>query len=390
MKSAFLLTLTLCLAFSVAAQTPGTTYSPEQLDQLLGPIALYPDPLVALILPASTVPSDLSLAAGYLAANGAPGGIDAQPWDPSVKGLAHYPSVVRWMNDNLDWTQALGAAFAQQPTDVMNSVQQLRVQARAAGTLVDTPQQRVYLQGDNIRIVPAQPNVIYVPEYDPASVYARPVGYAGPFITFGVGFPVGVWLGYQCDWDDFGIWVGPWSPGWAYRREWRNPGFGGNPWRAWRPDPRRSREVVRNFYRPEGRLPSPRVVADYRAPIRQPGVAFRPAISRAPSRPDFRGRPVAAPRPSSPAPSSNLFGGYNRGAQTREFSTRGQVSRTAPVRTPPSPQATAPARAAAPDRAPPPARATSPDRASAPARSAAPSRAPNQGPDDNRDNRERH
>ena len=349
MKAFSLLMLTLCLAFSVRAQTPGATYSPEQLDQMLGPIALYPDPLVAVILPASTVPSDLALAASYLAANGAPGGIDAQPWDPSVKALARYPDVVKWMNGNLDWTQALGAAFAQQPADVMKSIQQLRVQARAAGTLVDTPQQHVVFQGDDIRIVPAQSNVIYVPAYDPAIVYETPVGYAGPFLTFGLGYPVGAWLGYQCDWDDFGIWIGPWSPGWGYSRGWRNPGSGVNAWRAWRPDPRRSREVVRNFYRPQGRLPSPGFVAGYRAPVRQPGVAPHPSVSRSPSSPDFRGRAVAVPRPLSPSPS---FGGYNRGTQTREFSTRGQVSRSAPVRTPSSTRAAAPAHAAAPSRAP--------------------------------------
>jgi hypothetical protein len=351
MKAFFLLLLTLCLAFSVRAQTPDATYSPEQLDQLLGPIALYPDPLIAVILPAATVPADLTLAANYLAANGSPAGIDAQPWDPSVKALARYPDVVKWMNGNLDWTQALGAAFTQQPADVMKSVQQLRIQARAAGTLVNTPQQQVVLEGDNIRIVPAQPNIIYVPAYDPAIVYETPVGYAGPLITFGIGFPVGAWLGYQCDWDDFGIWVGPWSPGWAYRRGWRDPGSGRNSWRAWQPDPRRSRVMVRNFYRPESRLPSPRVVAGYRAPVRQSSNAPHPAISRTPSLPDFRGRAVAPPRPSGPAPSSNLFGGYNRGTQTREFSTRGQVSRSAPVRTPSSPRAAAPARASPPARA---------------------------------------
>src|SRR5665213_702878 len=141
LKVTVLLTLALCLALPGGAQTPGVAYTGEQLDQLLGPIALYPDALVAVILPASTVPSDVTLAANYLAANGTVGGIEAQPWDASVKALAHYPEVVKWMNANLDWTQALGAAFAQQPADVMQSVQQLRVQARAAGTLIDTPQQ---------------------------------------------------------------------------------------------------------------------------------------------------------------------------------------------------------------------------------------------------------
>jgi hypothetical protein len=360
MKAVFLLSLVLGLASSVPAQTPGATYSPEQLDQMLGAIALYPDPLVALILPASTVPADVTLAASYLAANGAPGGIDAQPWDASVKALARYPDVVKWMNDNLDWTQALGAAFAQQPADVMKSIQQLRAQARAVGTLVNTPQQQVDLEGDAIRIVPAQPDTIYVPEYDPTIVYETPVGYNGPFITFGMGYPAGAWLGYECDWDDFGIWVGPWSRGWAYRREWRQPGLGGNSWRAWQPDPRRAREVIHNFYRPEGRLPSPRIIAGYRAPVRRPTATPHVAMPRAPAGPDYRGRAITAPRPSSPAPSSPLFGGYNRGTQTRDFSNRGQASRTAPVRALPPPRVAPPARAAAPVRESAPARQSNP------------------------------
>jgi hypothetical protein len=364
-KVLILLALGFCLALSARAQASDATYSPEQLDQMLGPIALYPDPLVALILPASTVPSDLTLAANYLAANGAPGGIDAQPWDPSVKGLAHYPDVLKWMSENLDWTQALGAAFAQQPADVMKSIQQLRVQARAAGTLVDTPQQKVDVEGDDIRIIPAQPDTIYVPEYDSSVVYDTPIGYSGPFITFGVGYPAGVWLGYQLDWDDFGIWVGPWSRGWGYNREWRRPGSGGGSWRAWRPDPRHSRELIRNSYRPEARLPSPGVINGYRGPALRPGTAPHPVASRAPtrapSRPDYRGRPAVMPRSPSPAPSSSLFGGYGRGAQTREFSGRGQRSRSAPVRAMPS-RGAAPSRAAPPSHSAPSSHGSSGDR----------------------------
>lgn len=344
MNTHFIPALALCLAFSAHAQVPGAAYSPEQLDQLLGPIALYPDPLIAVILPASTAPSDIALAAGYLASGGAPAGIDAQPWDPSVRALAHYPDVLKWMNDNLDWTQGLGAAFAQQPADVMKSIQQLRVQARAAGTLVNTPQQQVVMEGEDIRIVPVQADTIYVPEYDPGIVYESPVGYAGPFVTFGIGYPAGAWLGYECDWDDFGIWMGPWRSGWAYGRPWQHPGSGANSWRAWQPDPGRSRLIVRNFYRPEGRLPTPRVMAGYRGPSSRTSLAPRSAVSRAPSRPDYRGRAVQAPRPSSPAPSSRLFGGYSRGTQARDFSSRGQASRSAPVRAP------SPSRSAAPRR----------------------------------------
>jgi hypothetical protein len=331
--------LALSLAASLHAQT---TYGPDQLDQMLAPIALYPDPLVALILPASTFPADIASAAGYLASNGDPAGVDSQPWDPSVRGLAHYPDVLKWMNDNIDWTRTLGAAFAMQPSDVMKSVQQLRAKAKAAGTLTDTPQQQVDIEGDDIRIVPAQPDTIYVPQYDPGVVYDVPEGYGGPFITFGVGFPVGGWLGYQCDWDSYGIWVGPWSRGWGYRRDWS----GGS---RWHPDPRAGHALVRGYYRPGGSVPSPRVFAGARGPAPRPQ-ASRFRASPGPARPDYRGYggtpggSAVQARPSTPAPRGALFGGYDRGTQARDFSTRGHASRQAPVR-----QA-APARAAAPSR----------------------------------------
>jgi len=348
MKAPAALLIALCLAVSLRAQAT-TEYTPEQLDQMLAPIALYPDPLIALILPASTDPSDIALAAQYLAANGDPSGIDAQTWDPSVKGLAHYPDVLKWMNDNLDWTRALGAAFAMQPADVMKSVQQLRAKAKASGTLVDTPQQQVDVEGDDIRIVPAQDDMIYVPQYDPDVVYGdAPEGYAGPFITFGIGFPVGAWLGFECDWDDFGIWTGPWHRGWAYTRDWRNPQFGGA---RWHPDARRGHALVRNFYRPGGSLPNPRPLAGERGAVRGPAEAYHaPAAYRAPapapeSRPNYRGYGGAvAPTPSTPAPRGALYGGYSRGTDTRAESTRGQKSRSAPVRR------SAPASRSAPSR----------------------------------------
>jgi hypothetical protein len=334
-----------CLALPVLAGArlagdPGTAYTPDQLDQLLGPVALYPDPLVALILPASTVPTDITLAAGYLSAGGDPAAIDSQSWDPSVKGLAHYPEVLQWMAANLDWTQAVGAAFAQQPDDVMKAIQQLRAQALALGTLVNTPQQRIDVEGDDIRIVPAQQDAIYVPEYDPDVVYDVPGGVSGPYVTFGSGYPVGAWLGYQCDWDDFGIWVAPWHPGWAYDREWRTPGASV---RRWQPDRGRAQALARNYFRPGGNPPRPEPIARPAGPPRP-----RAPAPRAPSpRTDYRGwAPQEAPRPSTPAPPSALFGGYGRGTEVRTFSDRGQESRQAPVR--------APARTEAPSRAPAP------------------------------------
>ena len=103
--------------------------SGPQLDQLLGPIALYPDPLIAQILPASTLPTQIVLADRYVSGGGDPNQIDQQPWDPSVQALARYPNVLKWMDDNLDWTTELGQAFLNQPQDVMDSIQRLRQSA---------------------------------------------------------------------------------------------------------------------------------------------------------------------------------------------------------------------------------------------------------------------
>ena len=125
------------------AQRAPKQLAPEELNRLLAPIALYPDALIALILPASTVPSDLVLVARYIASNGDPAQAANQPWDDSVKSLAHYPDVLKWMDQNLEWTTAVGEAFLDQPADVMNSIQGLRAEAKAAGNLTDTPHQRV-------------------------------------------------------------------------------------------------------------------------------------------------------------------------------------------------------------------------------------------------------
>ena len=195
--------------------------SPEELETLLAPIALYPDALVALILPASTVPSDLVLAARYITSNGDPAQVANQPWDESVKSLVRYPDVLKWMDQNLDWTTALGEAFLDQPADVMNAIQGLRMEALAAGNLADSPQQQVVQEETIIRIVPAEPDVIYVPQYDPDVVYVQPYSQSfGPLLTFGAGFAVGSWLNYDCDWRRRSIYVGQWRPGWNHGRGW--------------------------------------------------------------------------------------------------------------------------------------------------------------------------
>jgi Protein of unknown function (DUF3300) len=204
-----------------AVQSTPQKLAPEALNELLAPIALYPDALIALILPASTVPSDLVLAARYIASNGDPAQVANQLWDDSVKSLVRYPDVLKWMDQNLEWTTAVGEAFLDQPADVMNSIQGLRAEALAAGNLTDTPQQQVVQEEAVIRIVPAQPDVIYVPQYDPEVVYVQPYTQDfAPLLTFGAGFAVGSWLNYDCDWGRRSVYVGQWRPGWKHDRKW--------------------------------------------------------------------------------------------------------------------------------------------------------------------------
>jgi hypothetical protein len=211
LKIAVLLCVLTGTAISVRAQMavppPMAAYQPlayQQLDQLLGPIALYPDPLIAQILPASTVPTQIVLADRYVSGGGDPNQIDQQPWDPSVQALARYPDVLKWMDDNLNWTTDLGQAFLNQQQEVMESIQRLRTSANNIGNLQSTPQQQVINDGGYIEIVPANPQVIYVPVYQPDQVYYQ-TAYGTPFITFGIGFAIGGWLNFDFDWGNHNI-----------------------------------------------------------------------------------------------------------------------------------------------------------------------------------------
>jgi hypothetical protein len=150
-----------------------------QLDQLLAPIALYPDELIAPILMAATYPLEIVSASRWLEdpqnkglqGDALTAALAQNEWDPSVKSLVPYPQILSMMNTKLNWTQALGNAFLAQQGDVMDSVQRLRGQAQSAGHLTTTPQQVVSHQGQVIIIEPARPDVIYVPAYDPVIVY---------------------------------------------------------------------------------------------------------------------------------------------------------------------------------------------------------------------------
>jgi len=190
-------------------------FSAEELDNLVAPIALYPDPLLAQILIAATYPDQVSLAARYVRERGTRG-VDDESWDLSVRSIAHYPPVLNMLDEDPDWTAALGQAYAIQSADVMDAVQRLREMAREQGNLVSTEEQTVTVQERQIVIVPANPRVIYVPYYDPAVVFFRPVlhlGFRTAYWSFGIGFPIGPWLVYDLDWYGHRVYYDGWIGG---------------------------------------------------------------------------------------------------------------------------------------------------------------------------------
>ncbi|MFZ0959258.1 MAG: DUF3300 domain-containing protein, partial [Terriglobia bacterium] len=206
-----------------APAPPYTQQGPEQLQQLVAPIALYPDSLVAQILAASTFPEQIVEADRWVQANPDLKGealgqaVDQQPWDPSVKALTAFPSVLGNMDKNLSWTSSLGDAYYNQQQDVMDAVQVMRQRAQEAGNLKTTPQQTVTTQGSSIVVQPANPEVVYVPAYDPWLVYGGPmmawpgwypypgIWFGGPYLSFGPGFGIGFFGGFGWGWPYWGF-----------------------------------------------------------------------------------------------------------------------------------------------------------------------------------------
>jgi len=207
----------------------GAPLSADELQQLVAPIALYPDALVAQILGAATFPDQVSAADGWLHQNQNLSGnalmqaVNAQPWDPSVKALTQFPSVLDNMTKNLSWTSSLGEAYHNQSADVMSAVQVLRGKAYAAGNLKSGSQITVVEQSpQTIVIQPTNPQVVYVPEYNPTVVYGYPVqtpGYstaavvATGLLAFGAGIAVGAAMsGGCCGWG-YSSWNCNWHGG---------------------------------------------------------------------------------------------------------------------------------------------------------------------------------
>jgi Protein of unknown function (DUF3300) len=191
-----------------------SAFTDDELDQMLAPIALYPDPLLAQILPAASFGDQISQAQSLLNGQVDESLIEGQNWDLSVKAIAHYPSILALMVQQPDWTAAVGQAYVSQEPDVERSIQRLRAEAMQAGTLQSTLQQQVIVEADVIRVEPAQPQVIYVPVYDPAVVWGYPGAYgSGLGLTFGSGFAIGAWLNRDWDWHGHGPYYHAWRGG---------------------------------------------------------------------------------------------------------------------------------------------------------------------------------
>jgi uncharacterized membrane protein YgcG len=316
-----------------APAPPYSQQTPEQLQQSVAPIALYPDSLVAQILAASTFPEQVVEADRWVQAHSDLKGqalgqaVDQQPWDPSVKALTAFPSVLGNMDKNLSWTSSLGDAYYNQQQDVMNAVQVMRQRAQQAGNLKTTQQQTVTDQGSTVTIAPANPDVVYVPAYDPWAVYGGPIDawpgwypypgiwYGGPYLSFGLGFGIGFFGGYGWGWPNWGF---NWRGGYAMYNNSRYYS--------------RSNTFYNrsNFYR--GASARGGALARANAGNRSANIGGRGGVYNRPGATTraFNGntqaaRGYAAPRGQSGV-RSGAFNGYGNGGQARSYSSRGSGS----------------------------------------------------------------
>jgi hypothetical protein len=239
---AFLPVVMALVATPIFAQDQGQppSFAPDQLDQLVSRIALYPDPLLAQILAAATLPDQIPDAARwadqhhYLTGQALADAIraDQLPWDPSVQALLPFPSVLDMMASDMNWTTDLGNAFLAQQQDVMDAVQRERRKARDFGYLRSNGQ-IIVGGGPYITVMPVNPGFVVVPYYDPRIVFfaPRPGFVVGGAIRFGFGVTIGGFFrpwgwGYdRFDWDRHGVIINnePWRRSWGNRREYEHP-----------------------------------------------------------------------------------------------------------------------------------------------------------------------
>jgi hypothetical protein len=282
----------------------------QELEQLVAPIALYPDPLVAQILAGAAHPTEIVEADRWLEQSkdlkgeALAAAVDAQPWDPSVKALAQFPALLGMMDKNLSWTSSLGQAYFNGQQDILDAVQAMRQRAQQAGNLMSTPQETVASDGKSIVIESADPQVVYVPEYDPWIVYGDPLAYYpgwidvpgfyydGPGIWFGLGIGIGLYGGFGWGWHNWGT-------------DWHRHGLihGEHPYVP------HSTEFGNHYAFGGGGAGFNHYAGSYRGDSGH-----------------FAGGSGAFHGSATYGMHSSAFSGFNHGAETRAFSSRGQSS----------------------------------------------------------------
>jgi hypothetical protein len=369
--------------------------SAADLEKLVAPIALYPDPLIATVLPASVYPLEIAQAARFVADTNNLAKLDEQPWDDNVKAIARIPEVIKKMNDELTWTIELGEAFLAQDKEVMDAIQSMRGKAQKAGTLQTTEQQIivvtnmlvektieqkvVVVTNTIVQIQPSNPEVIYVPTYNPYTVYYPPPAYVynpyAPLVTFGVGLTMGLIIANNCNWyhggcyhSDVDIDIDRNVNRNTDRNTDRNRGDRGQAGtrpsntgtqKKWQPDQSRLNKSGAPSAANSARGTEARGWGSGGArPSTQPGAGTRPSTGAAGTRPSTgtagtrpstgttpANRPAASPSTSrsSPSPSTSqsrstsasrpsssgsAFSGSSSGASARSSSSRGASSRS--------------------------------------------------------------
>jgi hypothetical protein len=365
-----------------ATDPAAVVFSQEELDQLMAPVALYPDTLLMQVLAASTYPLEIVEAERFIRANPKLKGeamtkaAANKSWDVSVISLLQFPSVVTMMNDQLEWTQKLGDAFLAQQGDVMDTVQALRARAQQAGNLQSTTQQKVVVQEKIIVIEPAQPQVVYVPYYNPTVIYgpwwhtARPPWYwvpppiyrppsvgqvvaAGIFWGVAIGIRNEIWNDYRPSWRDRQINV---VNNVTIVNVNKRPRPGGQ----WRHDPVHRKGVAYRDNNIRDRVtagssnvrPSARPGSVERLPSRGDDINLKPRPTAKPGKPDKptaklpqqrpQARPAAEARPNAITPGASrevVKAQAERGRASREAGTKPAVKPAARPAAKPTPKA---------------------------------------------------
>ena len=352
--------LLLVLLAGASAQSDDTAtggnppFSQAELDQMLAPVALYPDALLSQVLMAATYPLEVVEASRWTQANpGLKGEAAVQAvgdvdWDPSVKSLVAFPQVLQTMDQQLTWTRRLGDAFLAQQAQVMDTVQSLRSKAQEAGNLASNAQVNVTQDDGAVDIEPANPEVVYVPYYDPAVVYGPwwwpgypPVfwpawpyyGWTGGF-AWGFGFAVGIDFFFGgCDWHHHNVYIHDHRYGYEPHGRPVPPEHGTRPWThdpghrhgvPYRNDSlnrqfNRAGAAVNGFGEFRGREPTP--LAGQLLPVNPPEARGAAPVDRGPM--------IVQPNP-------HAFEGVGRGPEVRGFSERGRQS-TRSIPPPPRP-----------------------------------------------------